>query len=649
MKALWSPTAERIQASNLYNFGRSAEATFGVELPNYQALHSWSIKNPELFWAHVWDKFDIAGDRGETVIQTHRNLQETEFFPQASLNVAENLLRRDDETIALVWQDELFNRTQLTWKQLHQLVSQLQQAIRESGVGSGDHVAAWLPNRPETYALMLAATSVGAVFTSTSPDFGSQGVLDRFKQVNPKLLVATEGYQYGGTWFSCMDRLSEIEEGLPSLVQTVLIPDESNSVSVSTNERTLWPDYVGKFNPKDVEYARKEFNHPWYVLFSSGTTGKPKCIVHRAGGVLLKHLVEHRLHCDVTPEDRVFYYTSAGWMMWNWLASALASEATLVLYDGSPFHPNGYRMFDLVEEEGISLLGISAKFIDSCNKENLSPSKVCDLKSLKTICSTGSPLSPEGFDYVYREIKKDVHLQSMSGGTDLCGCLVAGDPTGKVFRGEIQKPALAMAIEVLDDRGNLLGPDQQGELVCSNPFPSMPLQFLDDPKGSKYRSAYFERYPGKWHQGDYAEWTEHGGIIIHGRSDATLNPGGVRIGTAEVYRIVDSLPEIKESLVVGQKWKGDTRIVLFIVMSEQGKLDDQLRSKICDALKYGASPRHVPAIIVDTPDLPRTRSGKISELAARDAIEGRPIKNTEALANPEALEYFYGREELVGD
>jgi acetoacetyl-CoA synthetase len=649
VRELWSPSTEKIEASQIYDFCRTAEITYGLELPDYQALHSWSTEAPASFWEHVWEKFDVLGNRGELVVEHHKNLQESIFFPQASLNVSENLLRRNDRSTAMVWQDELGSRSELSWEELHRLVSQLQQALRGIGIETGDHVAAWMPNRPETYALMLATASLGAVFTSTSPDFGSQGVLDRFNQVRPKLLVATEGYFYGGKWFSCLERLDEIEAGLPSLVETVLLPYGSESDNLPQNVRTLWSDFIDTYEPSKVEYARVGFNHPWYVLFSSGTTGKPKCIVHRTGGVLLKHLVEHKLHCDITPGDRVFYYTSAGWMMWNWLASTLGSEATLILYDGSPFYPNASRLFELVEEAEINLFGVSAKFIDACSKENLSPAGIYDLGSLKTICSTGSPLSPEGFDYIYKDVKEDVHLQSISGGTDLCGCLVAGDPTSPVHRGEIQKPALAMAIEVLDEAGNLLGPGQQGELACSSPFPSMPLYFLDDPDGTKYKSAYFERYPGKWHQGDFAEWTDNGGIIIHGRSDATLNPGGVRIGTAEIYRIVDSFPEIKESLVIGQTWEKDTRIILFVILVDQVELDDQLRIKIKDALRYGASPRHVPAIIIETPDLPRTRSGKLSELAVRSVVEGKPVKNTEALANPEALEYFYGREELSID
>lgn len=647
MSQLWKPSRERIVDSRLTNFAHTAESRFDVELPDYDSIHRWSTSQPDQFWSHAWSHLGLIGNQGDEIITRSAKLQETVFFPNATVNIAENFLKRNDETTAIIWIDEAGNKTELTWADLNDQVSTLQQALLGLGVQSGDCIAAWLPNRPETISIMIATASIGAVFTSTSPDFGVRGLLDRFAQVKPKVLFATDGYFYGGKWFSCLEKLTDVEPSLPSLVKTIIVPYQSGDRTPIAKSRMLWEDFLNPHQPKPVEYPPYSFNHPWYVLYSSGTTGKPKCIVHRSGGVLIKHLVEHGLQCDVRPGDKVFYYTTAGWMMWNWLASALASEATLVLYDGSPFHPSPTALFDLVDETSVSLFGISAKYIDSCAKAEIAPRETHDLSSVRTICSTGSTLVAESFDYVYREIKENVHLQSMSGGTDLCGCLVAGDPTGPVYRGEIQKPALGVKIEILSESGEQLGNKRQGELACSNAFPSMPLSFLDDESGERYHSAYFARYEGKWHQGDFAEWTPAGGIIIHGRSDTTLNPGGVRIGTAEIYAVVDSLPEIIESVVISQRWEGDNRVVLFVVLSEGYVLDNRLKSTIKSSLREQASPRHVPEIIEAVSDLPRTRSGKISELAVKAVIEGDPVRNTEALANPEALDYFRGIEGLL--
>ena len=631
-------------------FASIAEALFSIDLPDYDAIHKWSIESPDEFWRHAWNELGLIGEMGDQILTRGEKLQESVFFPDATINIAENFLKRNDDSEAIIWVDELGNSFELTWAELNEQVSLLQQALLDLGVRKGDCVAAWLPNRPETISVMIATASIGAVFTSTSPDFGVKGLLDRFTQVKPKVLFATEGYFYGGKWFSCLEKLEDVESGLPSLQQTIVVPYQNinnDKVDVSVGDsRLLWPEFIGPYHPKSINFPPHSFNHPWYVLYSSGTTGKPKCIVHRTGGVLLKHLVEHGLQCDVQPGDRVFYYTTAGWMMWNWLVSALASQATVVLYDGSPFHPSPTSLFNFADKQSVTLFGVSAKYIDACAKAGIAPMRTHDLSSVRTICSTGSTLGGEGFDYVYRNVKKDVHLQSMSGGTDLCGCLVAGDPTGPVRRGEIQKPALGVDIEILSESGERLGHSEQGELVCSNPFPSMPISFLDDETGEKYQSAYFNRYEGKWHQGDFAEWTPTDGIIIHGRSDATLNPGGVRIGTAEIYAVVDSLPEINESVVISQRWSGDNRVVLFVVLSEGYFLDEGLKTKIKASLREQASPRHVPVVIEAVLDLPRTRSGKLSELAVKAVVEGNPVRNTEALANPEALDYFKGLEEL---
>ena len=486
-------------------------------------------------------------------------------------------------------------RRHVTWAELHDLVSRLQQALVAADVAAGDRVAAFMPNVPEVYALMLAAASIGATFSSCSPDFGVRGVLDRFGQIEPTVLVGVDGYLYDGRRYETLTRLREIRTELPSVRRVPVLGVFDDAPDVGAIEDAVgWEQWLAPYEAAPVEFAALPFDHPLYVLYSSGTTGLPKCIVHRAGGILLKHLVEHRLQCDVRPGDRVLYFTTTGWMMWNWLASALASEATAVVYDGSPAYQRARVLWDLADELDVTLFGTSAKFLDSCRKLGLRPAETHSLAGVRTITSTGSPLSDEGFAYVYEHVKADVHLASISGGTDLCGCLVAGDPTGPVYAGEIQRPGLGMAIEVFDDAGRPLGPGEAGELVCTAPFPSMPLGLWDDPGDERFRATYFERFPGAWHQGDYAEWTEHGGMVIHGRSDATLNPGGVRIGTAEIYRQVETLDDVVESLVIGQDWEGDVRVVLFVVLRDGATLTDDLVAEIRSRIRTGASPRHVP-------------------------------------------------------
>ncbi len=632
---VWTPAPSRAAGSRLAEFA----AATGHD--DYPSLHAWSVADPGGFWAAAWDHLGMVGDRGTRTLETADEMWRTRFLPDATLNVAENLLRFTGAEPALIFrgEDATVRRT-VSRDELRSMVGQLQEAMRRAGIEPGDRVAAWLPNIVETYAIMLATASIGAVFSSTSPDFGVDGVVDRFGQIEPRLLFACDGYEYGGRIHDRIGPLTEIRAALPGVEQVVVVPFRGGGTTGAVPDAVMLDTFLAGSEPCEPEFTPFPFDHPWYVLFSSGTTGIPKCIVHRTGGVLLKHLVEHQLHCDVRPGDRVFYFTTAGWMMWNWLVSGLASGATLVLYDGSPFHPDGNRLFDLADDTGITLFGTSAKFIEALGKSGLRPVDSHDLSTVRTITSTGSTLVPEGFHVVHDAVKADVHLASISGGTDLCGCLVAGDPTSPVHAGEIQRPGLGMDIDVVDETGRSLPAGVRGELVCRSPFPSMPLGFHADPGDARYRAAYFERIPGVWHQGDYAEWTEHGGVVIHGRSDATLNPGGVRIGTAEIYRQVDKVPGVVEAIVVGQEHDDDTRIVLFVVLEEGTELDDELADRIRRTVRAGATPRHVPAVIGQVPEIPRTRSGKIVELAVRDVVHGEPVPNTEALANPEALEHF---------
>ena len=613
----------------------TVSADVGFELPSdpvaaYDRLHEWSVASPDTFWAKAWEFCGVVGDRGERLVEDADRFRDVRFLPNATLNVAENLLGEPTDDLAIIFRGEDGEAVDVTRAELHDMVARIQVLLRQAGVGVGDRVAAWLPNRPETCAVMLAAAGLGATFASTSPDFGVDGVVDRFGQIEPTVLFAVPDYAYNGKRHDCLARLDEIRSLLPTVTSVVVI--ESG-----------WLDHV---EATTITFEPLPFDHPWYVLFSSGTTGKPKCIVHRAGGVLLKHLTEQVLHCDIRSGDRVFYFTTAGWMMWNWLASVLAADATVVLYDGSPTWPDHNRLFDLADEVGVTLLGTSAKFLDACAHAAIRPLDTHDLSTVRTLTSTGSTLNPEGFAFVYDAIKTDLHLVSMSGGTDLCGCLVIGNPVAPVYAGEIQVPALAMAVDVVDEDGISAAAGVEGELVCRAPFPSTPICFWNDPDNERYDAAYFDRFEGMWHHGDFISRTARGGFVISGRSDATLNPGGVRIGTAEIYRRVDTMPEIEESVVIGQPWENDTRIVLFVKMAEGHELDDALRRRIQERIRAEVTPRHVPAVIAAVDDIPRTRSGKITELAVRDLVAGRELKNVEALANPEALEFFRDRPEL---
>jgi acetoacetyl-CoA synthetase len=649
-KPLWAPSQGRIEHANLTAFARMAVTDWELPINDYPSFYRWSIERPDQFWQSLWKFGRVKGERGDRALVDAHLMPGAKWFPEARLNFAENLLRKRDKSDAIVFWGEDKVRRRMSHGELYALVSRIAQALRAAGVTAGDRVGGYLPNMPESIAAMLATASIGAIWSSCSPDFGVQGVLDRFGQIEPKVLFCADGYWYNGKQIGSLDKAAEIVARLPSVEQVVVIPYLADSPNVSgVRGATTLPGFVERYAPGDIAFERLPFAHPLYILYSSGTTGVPKCIVHGAGGTLLKHLSEQLLHSDVKPGDRLFYFTTLGWMMWNWLASGLAAGATLLLYDGSPFLGNGRILFDYADAEGMTHFGTSAKFIDAINKAGLAPATTHRLERLRAILSTGSPLVAEGFDYVYRSVKKDVCLASISGGTDIVGCFVIGNPILPVWRGEIQCRALGMAVEVFDEAGKPIRRGK-GELVCVKPFPSMPVGFWNDPDGSKYRAAYFEKYPNIWTHGDWSEITGHEGMVIYGRSDATLNPGGVRIGTAEIYRQVELLPEVVESLVIGQSWPpgemSDVRVVLFVKLQEGLALDDALVEKIKGQIRRNTTPRHVPAKIVQVPEIPRTKSGKIVELAVRNAVHGQPVKNVEALANPEALDHFRHRPEL---
>ena len=642
-KPLWTPSPDAVRAAPMTHFMREAEKAGSGPLSSFDDLHRWSIENREAFWSLVWDFAGIVGDKGDRVLVDGDRMPGASFFPDARINFAENLLKKRGAGDAIVFKGEDKASSRLSWDELRALVSRLQQALAAAGVKTGDRVAAMMPNMPETVACMLAVSSLGAIWSSCSPDFGEQGVLDRFGQIEPVVFIAPDGYWYNGKQNNVVGKVKAVLEKLPTVRKAIIVDYLGTAAQAVTDlpKAATLDDAIAPFAAREPEFVRLPFSHPLYILFSSGTTGIPKCIVHSAGGTLIQHVKEHRLHAGIVEDDRVFYFTTCGWMMWNWLVSALASDATLLLYDGSPFHPDGNVLFDFARDEKMTYFGTSAKFIDALRKAGLRPRDTHDLSTVRLISSTGSPLSPEGFAYVYEGIKPDVHLASISGGTDIVSCFVLGVPLKPVWIGEIQGPGLGMATDVWNDEGHpVVG--EKGELVCTRAFPSMPVMFWNDPDGSKYHSAYFDRFDNVWCHGDFAEWTEHGGMIIHGRSDATLNPGGVRIGTAEIYNQVEQMPEIVEAICIGQEWDNDVRVVLFVRLAPGVTLDADLEGRIKTKIRTGASPRHVPARIVPVVDIPRTKSGKITELAVRDVVHGRPVKNKEALANPEALDLFSG-------
>ena len=649
-QALWRPDGQRILQASITAFAQQ------VGLNGYENLHAWSLEQPEAFWRAVWDFTGMRGEIGTRTLEGN-NMRDSSFFPDATLNVTENLLSRVGPDAAIIAIDESGSRRELSWDELREATLRLSGALRTLGVGPGDCVAAWLPLGTEAVIALLATSALGAIFSSSSPDFGVEGVVDRFGQIEPKVLIAATGYRYGGKWFDCLGRLQDIQAQLPSLVQTVVIANQSELEQAKLNAIT-WEAFITHEPITDLE--KFPFDQPWLVLYSSGTTGKPKCIVHRAGGVLLNLKKEHVLHCDVRPGDRSMYFTTTGWMMFNWLVTALASGSSLVLYDGNPFTPTPNRLLEIADQERVTLLGVGAKYVDALRNAHNSALRnmqrepyTFQLEHLRTVLSTGSPLSAESFAWIYSHLKADVHLASISGGTDICGCFALGNPTEPVYAGELQRPGLGMAVDVWDDDGSSLRHQTgfRGELVCTQPFPSQPLRFWNDPDGKRYSSAYFEKFSnipgGIWAHGDFASFTEHGGLVIHGRSDTTLNPGGVRIGTGEIYRAVENIPGVLESLVFAQNWKDDVRIVLLVRLEAGLEFTSDLQDTINAQIRSSCTPRHVPALTLQVADLPRTRSNKLVELAVSDAVNGRPVRNTAAIANPEALWEIAARPELL--
>lgn len=646
---LWQPTPDRIAQSRMDAFRRFVNARHQLRLSDYPTLHTWSIDQREAFWQAIVDFFEIGFHQAPSaVLVEDEQMPSARWFPGATVSFAEHLLRRRDDAVAVVALDESGGQEQLTWAELAAHVAGLQKSLQAAGVSKGDRVAACMPNTWQTLVGMLATTSLGAIWSCSSPDFGTQGVIDRFGQIEPKVLITCAGYRYAGKFIDQRAKVNEILERLPSLQQLIILPYACPNACIEDFQTAasvaLWSDFYHCGG--EPVFVGVPFDHPLYILYSSGTTGVPKCIVHSTGGVLLQHLKEHGLHVDLGPEDRLFYYTTCGWMMWNWLVSALAVGSAVVLYDGSPFHPGPERLLDLIDQQRISVFGTSPKYLAALESQGLKPRQTHDLGSLKTILSTGSALAPHSYDYVYRDFKPQVCLASMSGGTDIVSCFVNGNPLSAVRRGEMQGKSLGMAVQVWNEAGQaVIG--EKGELVCTRHFPAMPIGLWNDPQQEKLRASYFSQFPGVWAQGDYAEELPHGGFLIHGRSDAVLNPGGVRIGTAEIYRQVEKVEQVLDSVAIGQQWQGDVRVVLFVRLRDGVTLDEALEQQIRQVIRANTTPRHVPAKILAVSDIPRTISGKVVELAVRNVVHGEVVKNTDALANPEALEQFRDRLELT--
>ncbi|UCH22989.1 MAG: acetoacetate--CoA ligase [Deltaproteobacteria bacterium] len=646
-KMLWKPSEERVKKTNLYRFMNLINERHGKNFAEFEPLYQWSIENIPDFWAAFWEFAGIKASKPyDQVVDDLAKMPGAKWFSGARLNFAENLLRYRDDQIALVFKGEAQDAIYMTYAELYDEVARLAKPLKEFGVAPGDRVVGFMPNMPQSIIAMLAATSLGATWSSCSPDFGIKGVLDRFGQIQPKVLFTANGYSFKGKAIDSLSRMSDILQQLPSTEKVVVVPYTEQDADISNVPNGVhYKDFISSETGLEIEFEQLPADHPLYIMYSSGTTGLPKCMVQGAGGILIHHKKELMLHTDLKREDTIFYFTTCGWMMWNWLASSLSVGATLVLFDGNPFHPHPGALWEMAQNEKITVFGISAGYIAALQNAGVKPARDYDLSPLRAVLSTGSPLSVEGFEFIYNEVKSDLQLASISGGTDLNGCFALGNPMGPVYAGELQCRGLAMNVHAFDEQGKPII-NRQGELVCTSPFPSMPVYFWDDPDGKKYHSAYFDVYPKVWRHGDFIEINERGGVTIYGRSDATLNPGGVRIGTADLYRLVEQMPEIEDSVVVGQDWKNDVRVILFVKLAEGYELTEELRNKIKQTLRANASPRHVPQKILPTPAVPYTLNMKKVELAVKKMIEGKPVLNKDALSNPDALDYYADLKEL---